>query len=66
MPESHNFNAHFAFLGRHGEHSLSRDTGNETGGSGKGHRIDLGACNHELTLGLVTMTSLERTEMGWD
>jgi hypothetical protein len=49
MPESHNFKAHFAFLGCHGEHSPSRDAGNMTGGKGKGCRIDLGACNHNFT-----------------
>ncbi len=49
MPESHNFQAHFVFLGRHGEHSPSRDAGNKTGGEGQGCQIDLGACDHNFT-----------------
>ncbi len=49
MPESHNFKAHFVFLGRHGEHSPSQDAGNKTGGKGQGCRIDLGACDHNFT-----------------
>jgi hypothetical protein len=46
LPASHSFSAHFKWLGRHGEHQEKRDDGNLTGGVGKGHRIDLGCCDH--------------------
>ena len=46
MPKCHNYKAHFEFLARNGEYQASRDSGNEAGGTGKGYRIDLGACDH--------------------
>jgi hypothetical protein len=46
IPEFHDFKALFEFLGRHGEHQPSRDAGNKTG---KGYRIDLGACDHSFS-----------------
>jgi hypothetical protein len=49
MPESHNFKAHFVFLGRCGEHQPSQDAGDKTGGLGKGCQIDNGACDHDFS-----------------
>jgi hypothetical protein len=46
LPASHSFSAHFKLVGHHGEHQEKRDDGNLTGGVGKGHRIDLGCCDH--------------------
>jgi hypothetical protein len=46
LPASHSFSAHFKLLGHHGEHQEKWDDGNLMGGVGKGHRIDLGCCDH--------------------
>jgi hypothetical protein len=47
MPTSHNCSTRFKLLGHHGEHQENRASGNKAGGAGEGHRIDLGARDHD-------------------
>jgi hypothetical protein len=46
VPLAHSHSARFKLLAHHGEHQANRDSGNLAGSVGKGHRIDLGAWDH--------------------
>jgi hypothetical protein len=46
LPQDHSYVAQFKLLAYFGEYQENRDAGNAVGGTGKGYRIDLGACDH--------------------
>jgi hypothetical protein len=46
LPQDHSYVAQFKLLAYFGDYQENRDSGNAVGGTGKGYRIDLGACDH--------------------